>query len=115
MVTACAEGATACTSDPAGSPLVNVRVTSTSVFFGNPFVCGRKTALRLSSTLKLPCFDSRRRGATPWASRTKNAVASTSTRPSSSASTVNPHNTDDAKESVTASRSAALPLVARKR
>ena len=45
---------------------------------------------------------------TPWASRMKNAVASTSTRSASAASTLKPHSTDEANESATARRSAAI-------
>ena len=45
--------------------------------------------------------------------RMKKSVASTSTRPSSSASALNPHNTDCAKDSFTARRSASLDVIAR--
>ena len=74
--------------------LANVRIASTSVFFGKPFVHGMSIALRVRSTRKLP---GRRRGMTLCASRRKKSVASTSTRPSVSAATVKPHRIDFAK------------------
>jgi hypothetical protein len=92
--------------------VVKVSVASSSVFFGNTFVLGMYTALRVRSTRNVA---GRRRADRPVASRNRKSVRSTSTRPRLSAATVKPQRIDVANDSRTARCSSALPFGARKR